>query len=167
MVLAELPGVNLMLDNDTELMVSIFKKAFQCIGAEEHNSERYLKSYKSDLAEAGQIFAYLGLARPDAQSPLGWRPTDALLDIIAKRAVRGSKRIDRVIRAEESHVISLFLDAAFGEQRESFPLCAFTVLNALGLTRAAGGEDVPTRHFRQLFAEAYYDRQDQTVPAKK
>jgi len=109
----------------------------------------------------------LGLAKPDTQSPLGWRPTHALLDIIAKRAVRGSKRIDRVIRAEESHIISLFLDAAFGEQRESFPLCAFTVLNALGLTRAAGGEDVPTRHFRQLFAEAYYDRQDQTVPAKK
>ena len=53
--------------------------------------EKYVKTYKSDIEEAGQLFAYLGLAKPDTQSPLGWRPTPALLDVIAKRAVRRVK----------------------------------------------------------------------------
>jgi hypothetical protein len=106
-------GVNLMFDNDTELMVSIFRRAFQMVRSEEHVPEKYVKSYKSDIEEAGQLFAYLGLAKPDTQSPLGWRPTPALMDVIAKRAVRPSKPIHRMARAEDSLIFSLLRDAAF------------------------------------------------------
>jgi hypothetical protein len=91
-----------MYDNDTELMVSIFRRAFQMARSEEHVPEKYVKSYKSDIEEAGQLLAYLGLAKSDAQSPLGWRPTPALMDVIAKRAVRPSKPIHRMARAEDS-----------------------------------------------------------------
>ena len=73
-----------MFDNDTQLMVGIFPRVFQMARSEEHIPEKYVKSYKSDIEEAGQLFAYLGLAKPDAQSPLGWRPTPALMDVIAK-----------------------------------------------------------------------------------
>jgi hypothetical protein len=156
---AELPRVNLMLDNDTELMVGIFRRVFQLARSEERVPEKYVQSYKSDIEEAGQLFAYLDLAKPDTQSPLGWRPTPALMDIIAKRAVRGAKPIDRMVRAEDSLIISLLCDAAFGEAHKRYPLCAFSVLTALGLVREGLNDDLPTLKLRQLFAEAYYDRQ--------
>ena len=93
-----------MFDNDTQLVVSIFRRAFQMVGSEEHVPEKYVKSYKSDIEEAGQLFAYLGLAKPDTQSPLGWRPTPALMDVIAKRAVRPSKLIRQDgTRRRQSH----------------------------------------------------------------
>jgi hypothetical protein len=154
-----------MFDNDTQLMVSIFRRVFQLVGSEERHPVRYVKTYKSDIEKAGQLFAYLGLAKLDTQSPLGWRPTHALLDVIAKRAVRRSKPIERTVYAEDSLIICLLLDAAFGEDREDYPLCAFEVLNALGLTRTSTEDngEIPTRHLQQLFAEAYDDRQAKKV----
>jgi hypothetical protein len=133
-----------MFDNDTELMVSIFLKAFQLARSEERVPEKYVQRYKSDIEEAGQLFAYLGLAKPDTQSPLGWRPTPALMDVIAKRAVRRSKPIDRMARAEDSLIISLICDAALGESHKRYPLCAFSVLTALGLVQEAYNDDLPT-----------------------
>ena len=147
-----------MFDNHTQLMVSIFRRVFQLVGSEERVPERYVKSYKSDIEEAGQLFACLGLAKPDTQSPLGWRPTLALMEIIANRAVRSARPIERMVSAEDRLIISLLCDAAFGEARSHYPLCAFTVLRALGLVREAYNDDLPTLQLRQLFAEAYYDR---------
>ena len=161
-------GVNPMMDNDTQLMVSIFRRVFQSVGSEEHVPDRYMKSFKSEIEEAGQLFAYLGLAKPDTQSPLGWRPTPALMDVVAKRAVRRSKPIDRAVRAEESLIISLLLDAAFGEDREVYPLFAFSVLTALGFTRETiTDDDLPTPHLRRLFAKAYNDRQAKEAKPKQ
>jgi hypothetical protein len=165
MVLSELCGVNLMLDNDTQLMISIFRDVFQMKGSEERVPMNYVKSYKSDIEEAGQLFAVLGLAKPDAQSPLGWRPTHALLDVIAKRAVRRTKLIDRMVSAEDRLIISLLCDAAFGEDHP-YPLCAFMVLGALGLVREANDGDLPTLQLRELFAEAYYDRPVKKIKSK-
>src|SRR6185312_4403961 len=124
-----------MFDNDTQLMVSIFQRVFQLAGSVERVPETYVKTYQSDIQEAGQLFTWLGLAKPDAKSPLGWRPTHDLLDVIAKRAVRPSKPVDREVREDDSLVFSLLLDAAFGEgrDRDCPPVCAFKVLNALGL----------------------------------
>ena len=150
-----------MLDNETLLLVRIFQEAFQWEDSVEHDPVRYIKSYKSAIEEAGQIFAYLGLAKPDRQSPLGWRPTHLLIEVIAKRAVRRSRPIDGFACGEDNLIISLLCDAALGEERpERYPLCAFNVLNALGLTReTTDGDDRPTLQLRRLFAEAYHDHQ--------
>ena len=147
-----------MFDNDTQLLVSIFRRVFQLEGSEERVPEKYVKTYKSDIEEAGQLFAYLGLAKPDTQSPLGWQPTLALMEIIAKRVVRRSKPIDRMVSAEDSLIISLLCDAAFGEARpQAYPLCAFKVLTCTWISARGYNDDLPTLHLRQLFAEAYYD----------
>ena len=45
------------------------------------------------------------------------------------------------------------------EAYKRYPLCAFSVLKALGLVQEAYRRDLPTLQLRQLFAEAYYDRQ--------
>ena len=149
-----------MFDNDTQLLVSIFQEVFQLEGSVEHDPVKYVKTYELDIEEAGKLFAYLGLAKPDTQSPLGWKPTHLLMEIIAKRVVRRSKLIDRMVCAEDSFIISLLCDAAFGEAHpiKHYPLCAFKVLTSLGLVReTTDGPDLSTLHLRQLFAEAYYD----------
>ena len=87
-----------MLDNDTQLMVSIFQKVFQLEGSEEHDPVKYVKTYELHIEEVGQIFAYLGLAKPDTQSALGWKPTRLLMEIIAQKVMRRSKLIDRMVR---------------------------------------------------------------------
>jgi hypothetical protein len=69
-------------------------------------------------------------------------------------------------RAEDSLIISLLRDAAFGEAYERYPLCAFSVLTALGLVQEAYNDDLPTLQLRRLFAEAYYDRQAKNVKPK-
>ena len=147
-----------MFDNDTQLMVRIFQEVFQLEGYEEHDPVKYVKSYEWEIEEAGQLLAYLGLAKPDRQSPLGWRPTHLLLDVIAKRAVRRSKPLDRSVCAEDSLIVSLLCDAALGEERpKRYPLGALRVLTALGLMRETIDDpDLPALHLRQLFAEAYY-----------
>jgi hypothetical protein len=156
MVPAEFLGVDLMFDNDIQLMVSIFHKAYQLGGAEERDPAKYVKTHKSDIEEAGQLFAYLDLAKPDAQSPLGWRPTPALMEIIANRAARLARPLDDTVSAEDRLMISLLCDAAFGKSR--YPVCAIQVLRALGLVRQAFDGDLLTLKLLRLFADAYYDR---------
>ena len=162
-------GLSIMLDNDTQLMVSIFQKVFQLEGSEEHDPVKYVKTYESHIEEVGQIFAYLGLAKPDTQSALGWKPTRLLMEIIAQKVMRRSKLIDRMVCDEDSFIISLLCDAAFGEGRsmKRYPACAFKVLTALDLVRGTtDGAVLSTLHLRQLFAEAYYDHRANKRKAK-
>jgi hypothetical protein len=157
-----------MLDNDIQLMISIFHKAYQLEGAEERDPMKYLMTYKSDIEEAGPLFACLGLAEPDTQSPLGWRPTPALMEIIANRAARFRKKLDRRVTAADRVFKSLLRDVAFGEGHHSDrAFCAFSVLRALGLVREAFDGDVPTLQLGQLLAEAYHDRRAKRGKPKK
>jgi hypothetical protein len=50
--------------------------------------QRYLKEYASDIELLGKLFQYLDLAAADNKSPLGWKPTDRLIDIIVDRTAR-------------------------------------------------------------------------------
>ena len=90
---------------------------------------------------------------------MGWRPTLALMEIIANRAARSARPLDGMVSAEDRLIISLLCDAAFGKARSHCPLCAFQVLRALGLVREAYDGDLPTLQLRQLFANACYDRE--------
>ena len=85
--------INRALDDDTRLMVSIFQKVFH-LHHVERDQVKYVKRYADAIKRTGQLFEYLGLARPDKQSPLGWRPTLVLLDIMNKHARGKSKRSD-------------------------------------------------------------------------
>ena len=91
------------------------------------------------------------------------------MEIIAQKVVRRSKLIDRMVCDEDSIIISLLCDAAFGEGRpiKRYPVCAFKVLTALELLRGTtDGSVLSTLHLRQLFAEAYYDHQANKRKAK-
>ena len=167
-----------MFDNDTELLVAVFQEVFQLEPDEgddelELDSVQYMQRHKWQIEIAGQLFAYLGLARPDTQSPLGWRPTHLLLEVIAKRAVRRSKLIDRIVCEEDTLIISLLCDAVFadGSYRDHSVYTTglgFSVLCALGLLReSTEGFNLPTLELRQLFAEAYYARRHRAKRERK
>ena len=125
---------------------------------------KYVEKYKRQIEIAGRLFGYLGLAKPDPESPLGWKPTHLLLEVIAKRAVRRSKLIDRMVCEEDTLIVSLLCDAAFadGSQRDHRIYSTglgFHVLRALGLLReTTDGGYLPSPKLRELFAEAYYAR---------
>lgn len=74
-----------MFDNETYLMVKIFQTILQSDGLEEPDPAKYLKLYEAEINDAGLVLEYLGLAKLDKKSPLGWRPTPLLLEIIAQR----------------------------------------------------------------------------------
>jgi hypothetical protein len=153
-------GVNPMLDNETQLLVRIFQEVFQLENSVEYDPVKYVKTYESHIEEMGQLFVYLGLAKRDTQSALGWKPTHLLMEIIAQKVVRWPKLIDRFVCEEDTFIISLLCDAAFGEARSirRYPAFSFKVLTALELVRGTtDGAVLSTRHLRQLFAEAYYD----------
>jgi hypothetical protein len=154
-----------MFDNDTQLLVAIFHEVFKPMGNDEGIvfwPEQYVLVHKREIEIAGQLFEYLGLAKPDPESSLGWRPTHLLLEVIAKRAARWSKPIDMFRRAEDRLTISLLCDAVFGDLTDHSVYktgLGFHVLCALGLLRLnTRGKTLPTPELRQLFADAYYTR---------
>ena len=129
-----------MFDNDTELLVAIFQKVFRLIEKFDEVNESgeikcveldtatYTKTYKTQIAAAGQMFAYLGLAKPDTQSPLGWKPTPLLLEIIAEKIAHRPRLIDRMVNDEGTLTISLLYDAVYGSrQTRGSPLPAVLV----------------------------------------
>jgi hypothetical protein len=157
-----------MFDNDTQLLVNIFQKVFQLRGkhteGEELDPMKYVERYKRQIEIAGQLFGYLGLAEPHPESPLGWKPTHLLLEVIAKRAVRRSKLIDRIACEEDTLIVSLLCDAVFADASYvDRSVCTtglgFSVLRALGLLReTTDGDNLPTPGLQELFAGAYYAR---------
>jgi hypothetical protein len=154
-----------MFDNDTQLLVAIFQEVFH----PEKPHKRfyrlvpagYVKTYKSQIEIAGQLFEYLDLAKSDPESPLGWRPTHLLLEVIAKRAARQSKPLDRFVHVADDLTTTLLCDAVFGDLTDPSvdTGLGFCVLRALRLLRKdKDGFDLPSLELRQLFAEAFFAR---------
>jgi len=81
-----------MYDTDIHLMVKIFQEIFQFEGKVETDPAKYVKRHENRIKKAGQLFQYLDLAEVDAESPLGWRPTHSLMELIAKRMSKNKPR---------------------------------------------------------------------------
>src|ERR1022692_4737708 len=131
------PGVNLMFNNDIHLMVTIFQQALQFKDHEEWGHAKYVKRHETKIKDAGLLFDYLGLAEQNAKSPLGWKPTRLLMEIIGKRA--SNPKTSRVPDKDDL-TIEFLLHLAFGEDTEPRGHFAFDVLTALGLMRSNDDE---------------------------
>ena len=77
-------------NKETRLLIGFFQQAIQ-VGDDEPDPAKYLKKFQSDIKTTGRLFKYLGLAKAEKQSPLGWKPTAHLLDLIAKSKGRRLK----------------------------------------------------------------------------
>jgi hypothetical protein len=154
-----------MFNIETELLVAIFQEIFRPQGKHgdsdvDRNPVNYVQRHKRQIEMAGQLFEYLRLAKPDTQSPLGWRPTRRLVKIIAKRAVRRSMPLRRTVDPEDDLIRELMFDTVFGDlQDDSVTVLGVSLLFRLGLMRNdINGESLPSLELRELFAEGYYAR---------
>jgi hypothetical protein len=146
------------LDTGSRLMITIFQQVF-LPQDDERDPKKYLKKYATDIKLAGQLFEYLGLAQIDERSPLGWKPTDQLVDIIAKKAARPSKPTAKSAINGGGVILDLLTDAVFGQDHELHNHLGAKVLNAIGLIQDCEKYWGATPLLLQLFAYGYYQRQ--------
>jgi hypothetical protein len=160
-----------MFDQDTQRIVRIFQKEFH-LGYVERDPVKYVKRYPGEIDWAGHLFKYLGLAELDKQSPLGWRPTPLLVDLMNKQPARKSKPSSKPIPVLNKLIIDLLQDAVIGDEsykvHGSVLRVGFNALQELGLVRENWeGEIGATPRLLHLFAEAYYDRlHDEIIKGK-
>ena len=150
-----------MFDKDTQCLVRIFQKVFH-LSYVERDQVKYVKRYAWHIEWAGRLLQYLGLAKLDKQSPLGWRPTPLLLDLMNKRSARKSKPSHKPLPMLNRLIVNLLQDAVIGD--ESYKVSGavlslgYEVLQELGLVREDREGDIgATPRLIRLFAGAYYD----------
>jgi hypothetical protein len=73
-----------MLNKQSKVVIKLFQDAFQ-EEIIEHDPEKYLQEHRTTIIELGRPFEFLGLAKRNRRSPLGWKPTAKLLDLISNR----------------------------------------------------------------------------------
>jgi hypothetical protein len=74
------------MDINTMLMVSIFQKA-NPIGPA-ITAERFVRQFEVQIDRTGHVLQFLGLAEKAKSSPIGFKPTPRLVEIIADRLER-------------------------------------------------------------------------------
>jgi hypothetical protein len=145
-----------MVDKDIRRLVAIFQEEFN-LGYVEPDPVKYVKRYPSAIRSTGQLFKYFGLAKGDKQSPLGWRPTRLLLDIMNEREARSSKPTDEPISMPDELLMRLMHDAIFGADANTDCTLGYEVLLVLGLTReGSAGGSLPTPRLLRFFEDGYY-----------
>jgi hypothetical protein len=142
-------------DKDTLLMVYILLRAFRLEEFEQSELAEYMEVYEHEIKDTGRLFEYLGLAKLDKTSPLGWKPTDQLLEIIEKGP---SNEMTRQDFHGDEFMLDLLCDAVFGGDADR-GTCPFQVLSCLGLSlKDDYGAQVPTLQLRDLFYDGHYAR---------
>jgi len=152
------------MDTDAYLLITIFHQAAPQERPEEFDPGRFLAEHGSEITEAGQVLAYLGLARPDIGAALGWQPTHLLLDIIAKRV---SQHTPQPELADDELTIHLLRDAVFGVGEGKGEL-GFRLLRHLGLLQVNdAGQWTATEQLQDLFKDGYYRHHLRKAVAKQ
>jgi hypothetical protein len=154
---SELLGENPMFDKDTQQLVGFFQKKFQLSKYFERDPVKYVKRHESEIKTTGQMLKYLNLAKSDKRSPLGWRPTHPLMDIINKKAARKSMPIGKSTSTLEHLFVYLLDDTVFGADNDEPGTLCYVVLQELGLVREDDlGDLVTTDRLVRLFEDAYF-----------
>jgi hypothetical protein len=140
---------DLQFDTETFLLFSIWYLAKGPLDKDK-TATAYLKDYEKDIRGTGQVLEWLGLARPDKKSALGWKPSHDLMSLIAEPR-RLSKSKKECADFEDDEVFDIIFDATIGEHEEwGFHDFVVSVLRFLGLAKEADDDFVPTSHLRFL-----------------
>jgi hypothetical protein len=75
------------LSSDALLMIQSFRDANPDEGDGELSAAEFLRKNAHRIRGIGLLLEMAGLAEQDAQSALGWRPTQHLVNLIAERPV--------------------------------------------------------------------------------
>ncbi len=143
-------------DAETRLLLSFLLQDFE-VDDVETNPAKYLKKCRPEIETTGRLFAYLGLAKTDKQSPLGWKPTAPLLDLIAKSKARRSKPTRKSGSLVDTLILDLMLDTVLGSDAGNF--CCYVLIRLGLIVQHVETAWSPAPQLVQLFSDAYYIRQ--------
>jgi hypothetical protein len=143
-------------DPQTRLLLTFLLQDFE-VDDVESDPAKYLKKCRSEIETTGQCFAYLGLAKADKHSPLGWKPTVPLLDLIAKSKARRSEPTGKSAPLVDTLVLDLMLETMLGSDAGNF--CCYVLIELGLIVRNLENDWLPTPELIRLFADAYYLRQ--------
>jgi hypothetical protein len=118
--------------------VSIFHEA-NCVEGLNRSAAIYLKRYEKQIHATGQVLQWPGLATADNQSPLGYKPSDDLMYLVARQRGRAQSKKPFSCDEDEDVFDSIF-DVVLGELDEgsSVPSFVVRVFRQLGLAKDAG-----------------------------
>jgi hypothetical protein len=124
---------DLNFDIETYLLFSIYYNAYQ--GYKNGSAAGYLQRFANEIRGAGQVLEWLGLAKPDNQSRLGWMPSNALVSLIVNP--RRSKSKKDFGNAKDLEVFDMIFDATVGDDEEwsDTRIFVISVLTVLGLAK--------------------------------
>jgi hypothetical protein len=149
------------MTNDVILVVEMCRRSFMLAGLETNSASEYLAKYSNELTNAGRVFQFLRLARPDSKSPLGWRPTERFMTLIAARLIQPEKL--KTVKGR-TFLLDLLQRAVFGEPDKDDLThgvrghLALDVLQEIGLVHHVDDEDQFTGHLLDLFGNGHFSR---------
>ena len=113
------------------------------------------KGMRLEFRKAGELLEYLGLAEADAKSPLGWKPTRSMMELIAYRLAKTKPKGTKVIG--DDFISELLWHFAYqGSSGQGSELGRYT-LHALGLLREnAEGELHATQQLQHIFENSFH-----------
>jgi hypothetical protein len=152
----EVINMTTMFDAETRLLLSFLLQDFE-VGDVETNPAKYLKKCRPEIETTGQFLAYLGLAQADKLSPLGWKPTAPLLDLIAKSKAPRSRPTRKSASLVDTLFLDLMIDTVLGSGADNF--CCYVLVRLGLIVEDVDGDRTPAPHLLQLFSDAYFMRQ--------
>jgi hypothetical protein len=136
------------MNKQTRLLIGFFQQAIQ-VGEVEPDPAKYLKKFESDIKTTGRLFEYLGLAKADKQSPLGWKPTAPLLDLMAKSKARRSKPTRKSASLVDTLILDLMLETALGSNAGNF--CCYVLIGLGLIVQNLENDWIPAPELLRLF----------------
>jgi hypothetical protein len=145
---------DLQFDAETYLLFSIYYEAYGTLKGMDGSAATYLKHFEKEISGAGQVLEWLGLATPNKDSPLGWKPSHALMSLLVEPR-KDSKSKKLCADDEDAEVFDMIFDATVGKVEKWSNVRSFvlSVLQFLGLVKEADLDRVPTPRLRRLACE--------------
>jgi hypothetical protein len=145
---------DLQLDSGSYLLFALFYESNHV--HDRLSAAAFLQDFESDVETACRIAAWLGLATPAVESPLGWKSTPLLVDLVVRQRSglrRGRKKhLSGVETMEFDSISESALGRPFSLERE---YCVRQLFVFIGLLRLDYDEEewVPTQRLFDLVAE--------------
>jgi hypothetical protein len=136
-------------DTHTYILLSIFWETNWRADRPIMSAEEFVDKHKREIWGTCKVFEVLGLAVLDGKSPLNWRPTSDLIDLVT--LFREGPECGEVLATDTEQEA---LPALVGESLRGTVSYVPDVLAFIGLLkRADDGEWMPTQQLRKLAAE--------------
>jgi hypothetical protein len=135
------------------------------------STAKYVESHKSEIEATCRVLEWLRLAAPARRSPLGWKASNLLVDLIVKPRKRLGRSVKACIESWEENAVNMIFEAALGNLDHMTYECRSYIewlFGFLGLMNINDdGDWIPTRRLLNLAAESRFEENRQRTRNSK